>query len=187
MYIWNQVWTANLTHVADHSAGLVLYVNKRLASDTPLYSVRLTSSSWCTCVRREIPEQSNDNVRCLYAVQQQHGSASWSSRKPISPIIKYMLYGLYFRSNYALEAVINCVVVNDDGCCISAYLPVPCELLLDNGQSAPSVDWPTDEDVTQSTRMKQPTYVKPKWTDPLLFVATYTHNLKWTKTMRRNV
>ena len=25
--------------------------------------------------------------------------------------------------------------------------------------------------------MKQPTYVKPKWTDPL-FVATYTHNLR---------
>ena len=70
-----------------------------------------------------------------------------------------------FISNYAMEAVIN-----------SDHLPVRCELLLDTGQSASSVDGSTDGDVTQSTHMKQPTYVKPKWTDPL-FVATYTHNL----------
>ena len=42
MYIRNKVWTANLTHVADHSAGLFFYVNIKLASDTPLYSVGLT-------------------------------------------------------------------------------------------------------------------------------------------------
>ena len=56
-----------------------------------------------------------------------------------------------------MEAVINCAVVKDDGCSNSDHLPVRCELLLDTGQSTPSV--------------------KPKWTDPL-FVATYTHNLR---------
>ena len=64
-----------------------------------------------------------------------------------------------------MEAVINCVVVKDDGCSNSDHLPVRCELLLDTGQSAPSVDGSTDGDMTQSTHMKQPTYVKPKWTD----------------------
>ena len=48
---------------------------------------------------------------------------------------------------------------------------------FDTGQSAPSVDGSNDGDVTQSTHMKQPTHVKPKWTDPL-FVATYKHNLR---------
>ena len=74
-----------------------------------------------------------------------------------------------------MEAVINCAVVKDDGCSNNDHLPVRCELLLDTGQSTPSV--------------------KPKWTDPL-FVATYTHNLRqelskipplepqWTETMR---
>ena len=62
-------------------------------------------------------------------------------------------------------------VINSD------HLPVRCELLLDTGHSAPSVDGSTDGDVTQATHMKQPTYVKPKSTDPL-FVATYTHNLR---------
>ena len=76
-----------------------------------------------------------------------------------------------------MEAVINFVVVKDDGCSNSDHLPVRCELLLDIGQSAPSVDGSTDGDMTQSTHMKQSTYVKPKWTDPL-FVATYTHNLR---------
>ena len=76
-----------------------------------------------------------------------------------------------------MESVINCVVVKDDGCSNSDHLPVRCELLLDTGQSAPSVDGSTDGDVTQSTHMKQTTYVKPKLTDPL-FVATYTHNLR---------
>ena len=45
-----------------------------------------------------------------------------------------------FRSNYAIEAVINCVVVQYDGCSNIDHLPVRCELLLDTGQSAPSVD-----------------------------------------------
>ena len=78
-----------------------------------------------------------------------------------------------------MEAVLNCVVVKSDGirCSNSDHLPVRCELLLDTGQSAPSVDGSTDGDVTQSSHMKQPTYVKPKWTDTL-FVATYTHNLR---------
>ena len=39
------------------------------------------------------------------------------------------------------------------------------------------MDGSTVGDVAQSTHTKQPTYVKPKWTDPL-FVATYTHNLR---------
>ena len=43
-----------------------------------------------------------------------------------------------------MEAVINCVVVKDDGCSNSDHLPVRCELLLDTGQSAPSVDGSTD-------------------------------------------
>ena len=82
-----------------------------------------------------------------------------------------------FMSNYAIEAVINCMVVKDDGCSNSDHLPIICELLLDTGQSAPPVDGSTVGDVAQSTHTKQPTYVKPKWTDPL-FVATYTHNLR---------
>ena len=44
-----------------------------------------------------------------------------------------------FRNNYAREAVMNCMVVKDDGCSNSDHLPVRCELLLDTGQSAPSV------------------------------------------------
>ena len=83
-----------------------------------------------------------------------------------------------FRSNYAWEALINCVVVKDDGCINSDHLPVRCELLLDTGQSAPFVDGSTDVDVTQSTHMKQPTYVKPNWTDPLLAPHTRAHNLR---------
>ena len=67
------------------------------------------------------------------------------------------------------------MVVQYDGCSNIDHLPVRCELLLDTGQSAPSVDGSTDGDVTQSTLMKQPTNVKPS--DPL-FVATYTHNLR---------
>ena len=80
-------------------------------------------------------------------------------------------------SNYAIEAVINYMVVKDDGCSNSDHLPIRCELLLDTGQSALPVDGSTVGDVAQSTHTKQPTYVKPKWTDPL-FVATHTHNLR---------
>ena len=78
--------------------------------------------------------------------------------------ISYIDY--IFRSNYAMEAVINCTVVEEDGCSNSDHLPVGCELLLDTGQSALSVDGSTDGDVTQSTHIRQ----KPNWTDPL-FVA----------------
>ena len=42
-----------------------------------------------------------------------------------------------FMSNYAIEAVINGMVVKDDGCSNSDHLPIRCELLLDTGQSAP--------------------------------------------------
>ena len=80
-------------------------------------------------------------------------------------------------NNYAMEAVINCVVVKVNGCGNSNHLPVRYELLLTTGQIAPSVDGSTDGDVTQATHIKQPTYVKLKWTDPL-FVNTYTHNLR---------
>ena len=73
--------------------------------------------------------------------------------------------------------MINGVVVKYDGCSNSDHTPVRCELLLDTGQSAPSVDGYTAGHVTQSTHTKQPTQVKTKWTDPL-FVATYTHNLR---------
>ena len=71
-----------------------------------------------------------------------------------------------------MEAVINCVVVKDDGCSSSGHLPVRCERLLDTGQNVFSMNGSTDGDVTQSTHKKQPTYVMRKWTDPL-FVATY--------------
>ena len=42
-----------------------------------------------------------------------------------------------FMINYAIEAVIICMVVKDDGCSNSDHLPIRCELLLDTGQSAP--------------------------------------------------
>ena len=32
-------------------------------------------------------------------------------------------------SNYAIEAVINCMVVKDDGCSNNDHLPIRCELL----------------------------------------------------------